>query len=54
MYIPDLSMNILCAGDKSPVPEPFLKNSAGDLLPTLRFLGKLYNFCNYVIILPLM
>ena len=49
-----LSMNILHAGDKSPVQERFFKNSTGDLLPALRFLGGLYNFCNFVIILSLM
>ena len=27
----------------------FFKNSAGDLLPAPRFLGGLYNFCNFVI-----
>ena len=43
-----LSMNILCAGDKSPAQKGFLKNSAGDLLPTLKFLGGLCNFCNYI------
>ena len=49
-----LSMNILHAGDKSPMQECFFKNSAGDLLPALRFLGGLYKFCNFVIVLPLM
>ena len=39
-----LSMNILCACDKSPVQRVFFKNSAGDLLPALGFLGGLYNF----------
>ena len=42
-------MNILCAGDKSPVQRDFSKNGAGDLLPALRFLGGVYNFCNFVI-----
>ena len=28
----------------------FFKNSAGDLLPAIRFLDGLYNFCNFVII----
>ena len=37
-------MNILSAGDKSPVQRP------GGLLPALRCLGGLYNFCNFVII----
>ena len=48
-----LSMNILRAGDKSPAQERFLKTSAGDLLPALRFLGGLHNFCNFVIIFSL-
>ena len=26
----------------------FFKNSTVNLLPTLRFLGELYNFCNHV------
>ena len=43
-----LPMNILRAGDKSPVQRGFFKNNADDLLPTLRFLGGLYNFCNYI------
>ena len=43
-----LSMNILCVGDKSPAQRDFFKNSIGDLLPTLRFLGGLCNFCNYI------
>ena len=42
-----LSMNILHAGDKSPAQRGFFKNSTGDLLPALRFLGRLCNFCNY-------
>ena len=46
-------MNILCMSNKSPVQKVFFKNSTGDLLPTLRFLGGLYNFCNFVIIFPL-
>ena len=50
----DLSMSILCAGDKSPMQRGFFKNNAGDLLPALRFLGGLYNFCNYVIIISLL
>ena len=41
-------------GNKSPVQECFFKDSAGDLLPALRFLGRQYNFCNFVIILSLM
>ena len=47
---PGLSMNILCAGDKSPVQRSFFTNSTGDLLPALGFLDRLYNFCNFVII----
>ena len=47
-------MNILRAGDKSPVQRSFFSNSAGDLLPALEFLGRLYNFRNLVIIFSLM
>ena len=43
-------MNILCAGDESPM-QSFFENGTGDLLPALGFLGRLYNFCNFVIIL---
>ena len=46
--IAGLSINILCAGDKLPMQRGFSKNGRGDLLPTLRFLGRLYNFCNFV------
>ena len=42
-------MNILHAGDKSPMQQGFVTNSTGDLLPILDFLGGLYNFCNLVI-----
>ena len=49
-----LSMNILCVGDKLPMEEHLFKNTTGNLLPTLRFLGGLYNFRNFVIILSLM
>ena len=49
-----LSMNIFCAGDKLPMEERLFKNTTGNLLPTLRFLGGLYNFRNFVIILSLM
>ena len=49
-----LSMNILCAGDKAPVQLSFFTNSTGNLLPTLEFLGGLYNFCNLVIMFSLM
>ena len=51
---PALSMNILCAGDTSPMQKGFFTNSTGDLLPTLGFLGRLYNSCNFVIIFSLM
>ena len=47
-------MNILRTGDKSPVQRGFFTNSAGDLLPALGFLGRLYDFCNLVIIFSLM
>ena len=47
--ITGLSMNILCAGDKLPMQRGFPKNGMGSLLPALRFLGGLYNFCNFVI-----
>ena len=49
-----LSMNILWAGNKSLVQLSFFTNSTGDLLPTLEFLGGLYNFCNLVIMFSLM
>ena len=42
-----LSMNILRAGDKLPAQRGFFKNSEGDLLPALRFLGGLCNFSYY-------
>ena len=48
-----LSMNILCVGNKSLVQRGFFKNSTGDLLPVLKFLGGLYNFCNFVIVFSL-
>ena len=45
-------MNILRVGDKLPMQSPvqrgFFLNTVGNLLPTLGFLGKLYNFCNFV------
>ena len=47
-------MNILQAGDKSPVQRGFFTNSAGGLLPALGSLGGLYNFCNFMIIFSLM
>ena len=49
-----LSMNILCIGNKLPVQKCFFKNRVGDSLSALRFLGGLYNFCNFVIIFSLM
>ena len=49
-----LSINILCAGDKSPVQRGFFTNSVGDLLPALGFLGGFYNFCNFVNVFSLM
>ena len=52
--ISGVSMNILRAGNKSPVQRGLFRNSAGDLLPTLDFLGGLYNFCNLVIKFSLM
>ena len=45
-------MNILRMGDIARA-KSFFTNSAGDLLPALGFLGGLYNFCNFVIILSL-
>ena len=48
------SMNILYVDDKSPVQRGFFTNSVGELLPALGFLGRLYNFCNFVIIFSLM
>ena len=48
LIVPGLSMNILRVGDKSPTQGDFFKNSAGNLLPTLRFLGRVCNFCNYI------
>ena len=42
-------MKILHAGDKLLVQRGLSKNGAGELLPPLRFLGGLYNFCNFAI-----
>ena len=42
-----LSMDILRAGNKLPAQRGFFKNSVGDLLPALRFLAGLCNFCDY-------
>ena len=49
-----LSMNILHAGNRSPVQRGFFKNGAGNLLLALRFLDRLYNSGNFVIIFSLM
>ena len=43
-----LSINILCAGDRSPVQGVFSKDSAGNILPTSRFVDELYTFCTFV------
>ena len=48
-FMSGLSMDILRGGYKLPVQRGFSKNGAGNLLPALRFLGRLYNFCNFVI-----
>ena len=53
MYTPGLSMNILHVDNKSPMQQSFFTNVAGNLLPALEFLGRLYNFCNLVIIFSL-
>ena len=53
-FVSGLSMNISSECNKSPVQRGFFKNSTGDLLPALRFLGGLYKFCNFVIIFSLM
>ena len=47
-------MNILRVGDKSPIQRGIFKNSAGNLLLALRFLGRLYNLRHFVIIISLM
>ena len=38
------------AGTKLSAQVGFFKNSPGNLLQALRFLGRLYNFCNFIII----
>ena len=43
---PGLSMNILHAGDKSPVQQGFFTNTVGYLLRALEVLGRLDNFYN--------
>ena len=40
--------------DKLPLQRGFFRNSAGDLVPALMFLNRLYNFCNFVIMFSLM
>ena len=56
VYISGLSMKILRKDvfQRRFLKRRFFKNNAGDLLPDLRFLGGLYNFCNFVIIFSLM
>ena len=41
-------MNILHTGGKSPVQRSSFKNTVGGLLPTLKFVGGLYNFSNFI------
>ena len=54
-YRAGLSINILGTGEKLPVQRVFFKkNSMGDLLPAPKFLSRLYNFCNFVIVFSLM
>ena len=48
-FMSGLSMNILHAGYKLPMHRGFSKNGVGNLLPALRFLGRQYHFCNFVI-----
>ena len=49
-FVLDCTNRPFRAGDKSSVQRGFYKNSAGDLLPFLSFLGGLmiFNFGNYV------
>ena len=49
-----LNEYFLHVGDKLPVQRGFFKNGAGDLLPALRFLGRVYNFYNFIIIFSLL
>ena len=42
-----LSINILLTGQKSPKQADFFKNSAANISPASRFLGRLYTFCNF-------
>ena len=44
-------MNILHAGNKLLMQQGFFTVSVGDLLPSLEFLGRLYNFCNFCFLL---
>ena len=53
MYVQAFNEYFTC-GHKSPVQRGFFRNSTGNLLPILGFLGELYNFCNFVIIFSLM
>ena len=48
------SINILHASDKSPVQRGFFNNGKSGLLHALIFLGRLFNFYNFVFIFPLM
>ena len=43
-----LSTNILCGGDRLPMQGFFSKDSAGNILPTSRFVDELYTFCTFV------
>ena len=47
-------MNILYAGNKSPMQRGIFTNNTGDFMLALGFLGGLYNFCNFVLIFSLM
>ena len=53
-YLTGFSMSILCVGNISLMQRGFFKNSTCDLLPSLRFLDGLYNFCDFVIVFSLM
>ena len=44
-------LSVLQRGDKSLMQKDF--KNMGNLLPTLRFLGRLYNFCNLQFIFSL-
>ena len=49
-----LSMNILRASDKSPMQRGFFHKKRGRFIARRRFSGRLYNFCNFLIIFSLM